>query len=126
MRFLILLLLTPLPLLAFQDDPWGRDCDLTVKTSPIKHSSPSLFSRTAQKLIRFHQTVISPIDGPRSHFYPCSSQYTLNAVRRYGFIIGFQMGCDRLMRENTDPWVYPLIEKDDGWTKYDPIPILNF
>ena len=50
--------------------------------------------------------VISPADGPRSHFIPSSSQYTYDAISRYGFFKGFILGCDRLMRENNDPWVY--------------------
>ena len=57
-------------------------------------------------LIQFHQDVISPADGPRSHFFPSSSQYTLEAMRKYGFYKGFLMGCDRLQRENNQDWVY--------------------
>ncbi|MBA2727061.1 MAG: membrane protein insertion efficiency factor YidD [Parachlamydiaceae bacterium] len=60
----------------------------------------------AEILIGFHQKVISPADGPRSHFLPSSSQYTLDAMRKYGFFKGVAMGCDRLMRENNEEWVY--------------------
>lgn len=60
----------------------------------------------AEVLIGFHQNVISPCDGPRSHFLPSSSQYTLDAMRKYGFFKGTTMGCDRLMRENNEEWVY--------------------
>lgn len=79
--------------------------------------------QVAEVLIGFHQSVITPIDGPRSHYLPSSSQYTLDAMRKYGFFIGFTMGCDRLMRENEDPWVYPKITDIHGYTvKYDPVP----
>ena len=75
------------------------------------------------KAIRFHQEVISPADGPRSHFIPSSSQYTLESMRKYGFLQGFTMGCDRLMRENDDPWVYRKTRDSAGREmKWDPVP----
>jgi putative component of membrane protein insertase Oxa1/YidC/SpoIIIJ protein YidD len=108
-----------------QADPWGKDADLAqpcrAACCPKKCSTP--LSTFGQKMIRFHQTVISPADGPRSHFYPCSSQYALNAIRKYGFFKGVAMGCDRLMRENNDEWVYRWREDSSGQEiKYDPVP----
>ncbi|MFT4554493.1 MAG: putative component of membrane protein insertase Oxa1/YidC/SpoIIIJ protein YidD [Chlamydiales bacterium] len=104
-------------------DPWGQDADLAI-VEPIleRNNTPSAVNYVAQLAIRFHQEVISPADGPRSHFKPSSSQYTLEAIRKYGVLPGFFMGCDRLMRENSDPWVYRTIEYKDGYTwKYDPV-----
>ena len=43
---------------------------------------------------------------------------------RYGFLKGFVMGCDRLIRENNEEWVYRKIEMDGQIFKYDP-PIEN-
>jgi uncharacterized protein len=74
-------------------------------------------------MIGFHQEVISPCDGPRSHYIPSSSQYALEAIRTYGFFQGVAMGCDRLMRENKDPWVYRNTVDGAGKSiKYDPVP----
>ena len=76
----------------------------------------------AEVMIGFHQQVISPADGPRSYHKPSSSQYTLDAMRKYGFFWGFLMGCDRLMRENDDPWIYDVVTDADGDTfKWDPV-----
>ena len=73
--------------------------------------------------IRFHQEVISPADGPRSHYIPSSSQYTLEAMRKYGFFQGYVMGCDRLMRENNEEWVYRKTYDGAGRKmKWDPVP----
>lgn len=107
-------------------DPWGKDADLPVtckaKTA-AKHCSTPLFGSFGECMIKFHQKVISPADGPRSNFYPCSSQYTLEAMRKYGFFQGFAMGCDRLMRENKDPWVYRVtVDREGIPIKYDPVP----
>lgn len=102
--------------------PWGKDADLIPQSPPPQTRPLSLPAKLAIKVIRFHQTVLSPVDGPRSHFYPCSSSYMLNAIKRHGFMRGFLMGCDRLLRENGEAWVYPLVCIDNQLIKYDPVP----
>lgn len=101
--------------------PWGKDSDLKIptptKTQEIKDSTAT---KIAKKIIVFHQKVISPIDGPRSHFYPCSSQYMKLAMTKHGFFQGFIMGCDRLLRENKADWVYKNVIIDQKLIKYDP------
>lgn len=123
-KILFFLLFSYAPLIA---DPWGKDSDLThfnQKTSAEKKfytSSP--FNYIAEGLIGLHQGVISHCDGPRSHFIPSSSQYTLEAVRKYGFCTGLALGCDRLMRENKEDWVYLKIRSGKGRVlKYNPVP----
>ena len=101
--------------------PWGKDQELC---SPSKSSIPqkqdSLAATLAKKAIVFHQKVLSPVDGPRSHFYPCSSQYMKLAITKHGFAKGFLMGCDRLLRENKDPWAYRNVLINGQLIKYDP------
>lgn len=107
-------------------DPWGKDADLSLKQASMpfcKECRTPLLNEVAELLIGFHQVVISPADGPRSHYLPSSSQYTLDAIRRYGFFHGFLMGCDRLMRENSDLWIYRLGSDAGGNVlKLDPVP----
>lgn len=111
---------------ALQADPWGKDADLVYPQQRITSVTPCgtpLFGHLGEKLIKFHQDVISPADGPRSNFRPSSSQYMLDAMRKYGFFKGFSLGCDRLMRENDDPWVYRTAPNENGESmKWDPIP----
>lgn len=127
MKIFYVLLSSCLAFQLIQADPWGKDADLAARPCEIsslqeKCSTP-LLGKFAEVMISFHQNVISPADGPRSHFIPSSSQYTLNAMRKYGFFRGFCMGCDRLMRENKDPWVYRLTLDGAGdIIKYDPVP----
>lgn len=124
-RRLILFLL--LPLFCFAEvgyvEPWGKDAALVKKSpkeeAPLK-SSLSPLGYLATKAILFHQTVITQIDGPRSHFRPSSSQYMKLAIQKYGFLKGYIMGCDRLLRENEDPWVYRLTLEGDRLFKWDP------
>jgi len=113
-----------LPLCAFAREPfrepWGRDCDLKAPIPKEHIAQASVPVRIADAIIRFHQDVISPVDGPRSHFRPTSSRYMQLAMKRYGFVKGFLMGCDRLLRENDEEWVYHTIQIDGRVFKYDP------
>ncbi len=103
-------------------EPWGKDASLKYEEKGEKTAlSPSIFVKVAEKVILFHQNIISPVDGPRSHFRPTSSRYMLLAMRKHGFIKGYLMGCDRLLRENDDPWIYRTVEIGDTCYKHDPI-----
>lgn len=107
---------------ALQSDPWGKDADLLANTCEVVTVRPSSpFTYIGVQLIKFHQEVISPCDGPRSHYKPSSSQYALEAMCKYGFFRGVLYGCDRLMRENSDIWVYPIIPGEYGPMKFDPV-----
>ncbi|MGR3973880.1 MAG: membrane protein insertion efficiency factor YidD [Candidatus Rhabdochlamydia sp.] len=88
-------------------EPWGKDAHLSL-VHPQKPRLPSQspLAYGMKVIIKFHQDVISPVDGPRSHFRPSSSSYMLQAINKHGFLKGYLMGCDRLLRENSDPWVY--------------------
>src|ERR1700722_49679 len=89
--------------------PWGKDSDLVFyQPQQILPKRTDLLSKAAEQVILFHQNVISPVDGPRSHFRPTSARYMLLAIRRYGFFLGYIKGCDRLLRENKEPWVYRI------------------
>ncbi len=108
-----------------QADPWGKDADLSCKTSTVggeETCKTLLLGPLGEQLISFHQNVISPADGPRSHYIPSSSQYTKESMRKYGFFLGFFLGCDRLMRENADQWVYKTTFNPAGEVlKWDPV-----
>lgn len=111
------------------EEPWGKDADLVLvqKCSTGSRSKPycktPFLGAFAEAAIAFHQKIISPCDGPRSHFIPCSSKYTLDAMRKHGFFQGMLMGCDRLMRENKEEWVYRItLDKEGNCVKFDPVP----
>jgi putative component of membrane protein insertase Oxa1/YidC/SpoIIIJ protein YidD len=120
MNFKLLILL---PLFVFASpgfyEPWGKDAGLK-QTAKVEKKQDSIPIQIANAVIRFHQEVISPVDGPRSHYRPSSSQYMQQAMRRYGFLKGYMMGCDRLLRENDEEWVYRKVEYNGRILKYDP------
>ncbi len=55
-----------------------------------------------QALIRFYQYAISPMFGRRCRFFPSCSEYTAEAVAKYGALKGLRMGLKRLSR--CHPW----------------------
>ena len=124
--FYVLICFLPIPSQAIPGfhPPWGKDADLSIPSQEREVSNPkhSLAVRVAEKIILFHQQVLSPVDGPRSHFRPSSSAYMKDALFKYGFFQGFALGCDRLIRENSDEWVYRKIEENGKLFKYNPVP----
>lgn len=48
--------------------------------------------------IKFYRKYISPLKGPTCRFYPTCSQYTLEAVEKYGALKGSLMGIKRILR----------------------------
>lgn len=62
-------------------------------------------------LIRFYQRFISPLTPPACRFTPTCSQYTLEAIQKYGALKGSWLGIKRICR--CHPW---------GGSGYDPVP----
>ena len=53
-------------------------------------------------LIRIYQHFISPGLGKNCRFYPSCSQYSLQAIEKYGMIVGFWLALKRIFR--CHPW----------------------
>ncbi len=49
-------------------------------------------------LVRFYQRAISPLLGSNCRFSPTCSQYTIEAVEKYGAIRGLWKGVKRIAR----------------------------
>lgn len=126
MGFKIVIFLLPALLFSIPGyyEPWGKDADVRWHSAPPPKAPPisppiSPLAQAMEKAIWFHQNIISPVDGPRSHFKPSSSSYMLQAIYKHGFFKGYLMGCDRLLRENGDPWVYRTALIDHQLWKVD-------
>ncbi len=65
----------------------------------------------ALKLIGFYKIFISPLLGKNCRFYPTCSDYTYQAIEKYGLIKGVYLGLKRILRCNPfNPGGYdPLI-----------------
>ncbi len=62
-------------------------------------------------LVRFYQYAISPLVGRRCRYFPTCSEYTVDAIRKYGAVKGGWLGLKRIFR--CHPW-HP--------GGYDPVP----
>lgn len=62
-------------------------------------------------LIRFYQTAISPYTPATCRFTPTCSQYSLEALKKYGLWKGGKLAVKRIM--SCHPW---------GKSGYDPVP----
>ncbi|MBN2246880.1 MAG: membrane protein insertion efficiency factor YidD [Candidatus Aminicenantes bacterium] len=49
-------------------------------------------------LIRGYKKYISPLLGQHCRFYPTCSQYTLEAIEKYGLAKGFFLGAKRILK----------------------------
>jgi putative membrane protein insertion efficiency factor len=62
-------------------------------------------------LVRGYQYLLRPVLGNNCRFYPSCSEYTVEALRRYGAVEGVKLAVVRVSR--CHPW------HDGG---YDPVP----
>jgi putative membrane protein insertion efficiency factor len=68
-------------------------------------------TRVALGMIRFYQLTFSYVLGGQCRYYPSCSQYTYEAVERYGWLRGSLMGLRRISR------CHPFARGG-----YDPVP----
>lgn len=71
------------------------------------------FTKIGCKLVRFYQLCISPFIGGRAacRFVPTCSEYTKQAIEKYGLVRGTLMGIKRISRC-----------RPGGGCGYDPVP----
>jgi putative membrane protein insertion efficiency factor len=62
-------------------------------------------------LIKIYQVLISPLFPPSCRFIPTCSQYSLEALKKYGILKGGWLSIKRILR--CHPW---------GGNGYDPVP----
>ena len=60
--------------------------------------APNLGQRLFIAAIRFYQMTLSQVLPPSCRFYPSCSEYTLQAIARYGVLKGGWLGVKRILR----------------------------
>jgi len=103
--------------------PWSFQMSPAVSApaSPPEVSHPSLAQRLAMGGIQFFISVISRVDGDRCPMYPTCSAYSMEAVKKHGFLIGFVMTADRLIHESNEMDLVPSIMVGNRYRYYDPL-----
>lgn len=49
-------------------------------------------------LIKAYQWIVSPLFGKNCRFYPSCSEYSLEAIQKYGLVKGILLGTKRLLK----------------------------
>lgn len=62
-------------------------------------------------IIKFYQVAISPLKPPSCRFVPTCSQYSAQAISKYGALKGGYLAIRRILK--CHPW---------GGSGYDPVP----
>ncbi len=103
------------------EEPWPNETSrkLVREKSPGSMTSPG--GQVAIGFLRLYQKYISPIDGERCPSYPTCSQYSLEAVRKHGALLGLVMTFDRLIHESDETRSGSLIQVGDSVRCYDPV-----
>ena len=60
------------------------------------------FKNILKSLVRLYQLVVSPLLGNNCRFYPTCSNYAIEAIEKFGVIIGIKMTVKRVLKCN--PW----------------------
>jgi uncharacterized protein len=70
----------------------------TTAFKAVRTVTECLAANLCLSLIRFYRLYISPLKPQVCRFYPSCSQYTYEAVIKYGLVGGLIMGVKRILR----------------------------
>ena len=98
----------------------GSSGEASAQASPprdeIGGSNPALW------LVNLYRDHISPIDGDRCPSLPTCSSYSVQALRKHGFFLGWMMTVDRLLHEGQEETkVSPVVYSGGTWRIFDPV-----
>jgi hypothetical protein len=73
-------------------------------------------------LVSLYKDYVSPIDGDRCPSLPSCSSYSVQAMEKHGFFIGWMMTVDRLLHEGREETkVSPVVYHEGKWMIFDPV-----
>ena len=110
----LLIAATDFPVIGFEGETTGQT-DSASKEGETGFS-PGMW------IVSFYRNHISAVDGDRCPSFPSCSSYSVQAIKKHGFSIGWMMTVDRLIHEGkTEASVSPLIYDRGKWKIYDPV-----
>jgi len=102
-------------------DPWSYNVPESFIVDKGCASSVSMASEAVMKSIFFFKEYISAVDGDRCMMHPSCSTYSLMAIERHGFIMGYIMTVDRLIHENNEMDFAEIVKIGDHARYHDPV-----
>lgn len=64
----------------------------------VAHTERTFIAKFLMGAVRFYQRFISPTMPPSCRYYPTCSEYTLQAIAKYGALKGTWLGIKRISR----------------------------
>jgi len=73
-------------------------------------------------LVGLYRENISAVDGDRCPSMPSCSAYSVQAMKKHGFFVGWMMTVDRLIHEGKEETlVSPVVYSEGKWKIFDPV-----
>lgn len=117
--FIVLNILIPCCVWADSFVPW--DFTVNIQKKDTEKENVSVSANLLIMGIKFFQEYISPIDGDRCNMYPTCSDYSVQAIKKHGALIGFVMTADRLIHESDEMNYAKLVKVGKRFRYYDPV-----
>ncbi len=92
----------------------------TSSAKPEQQSS-SVAATPFLWLLTFYQKTIGPVNSGRCPMYPTCSQYSVEAIRKHGPVVGIVMTADRIIHELDEQSYAPLIKVGSRYRFADPV-----
>lgn len=83
--------------------------------------APGISGSALMSMVRVYQVYISPVYGGRCPSYPTCSQYSMEAIKKHGSLLGSLMTVGRLMHEADEQRFVPLQKVGDRYRFMDPV-----
>ncbi|MBS1913449.1 MAG: membrane protein insertion efficiency factor YidD [Bacteroidetes bacterium] len=80
------------------DNADERDADVNDRSVRLLEQNAGPLRRTLAGIIRLYQRYISPLAPPSCRFHPTCSEYTRQAILKYGALKGIRLGVVRILK----------------------------
>lgn len=106
--------------------PWDFNSGKPAAVQSDKHEM-SAGAKALSWGVQFYRETISQVDGERCKMYPSCSAYSLEAIKKHGFFLGYVMTSDRLIHESNEMDHAPKVKLKNGKERYyDPVEANDF
>jgi uncharacterized protein len=126
----ILIILTVSAMSALAQDsfaPWDFNSGKAASAKGGDEDKMSVGAKALSWGVHFYRETISQVDGERCKMYPSCSAYSLEAIKKHGFFLGYVMTADRLIHESNEMDDAPKIKLRNGKERYyDPVEANDF
>lgn len=110
------------------DEPWSASvtrpvfADATARGPRTANARADMASAMGFLLLAFYQKTLSAVMVSHCPLEPSCSNYSIQAIRKHGFLRGYILTADRLLHEADEQRLTPLVlTAQRGWRHYDPV-----